>query len=101
MITAKEAFSISNIINTPKAQKVLEEINKLILTKAMDGEFSADITRVDYIPAVLTYLESVGYTVKTLKGDYSEPISVLVSWSSHKEPLDNERYEGNTQNLSE
>lgn len=76
MITAKEAKDISDNLQTQRSKECLVEIDKLIKAAAAKGDTKVDIKELNPSGAVLLYLESLGYSINTVKSDRHDTIII-------------------------
>lgn len=76
MITAKEAKDISDNLLTQRSKECLVVIDKLIKAAAAKGDTKVDIKDINPSSAVLLYLESLGYSINTIKSDRHDSILV-------------------------
>ena len=76
MITAKEAKDISDNLQTQRSRECLVVIDKLIKAAAAKGDTKVDIKDISPSSAVLLYLESLGYSINTVKIDRHDSILV-------------------------
>lgn len=81
MITAKEARDLSDNLQTQKAKECLEAIEERIRREAAKGNINVNIVDLNPLDAVLTHLETIGYTVKKIKSDqYDTVLGIVISW---------------------
>ena len=76
MITAKEAKDLSDNLQTQRSKECLVVIDKLIKAAATKGDAKVDIKELNPSSAVLLYLESLGYSINTVKSDRHDTILV-------------------------
>lgn len=80
MITAKEARSVSEDLQTQKCQNTLSQIDNDIRQAAARGECSISILKYTLTQGILTHLETLGYNCNVQKDQYGISIVADLKW---------------------